>query len=89
MRTQVFAGLLLLAVLLLVMVFTAGGARADEDAFRVLVENTSARITCGDYWLDAMPYERWAIGQGDIVLGTDREPYDLIWKMVSLCNGVQ
>ena len=88
MRTRVFAWLLVLLVVM-VVVLTAGGARADEDAFRVLVENTSARITCGDYWLDAMPYERWAIGQGDIVLGTDREPYDLIWKMVSLCNGVQ
>lgn len=79
MRTIV---VLILAVILLLSV-TAAFA---DDILAYLVETTGARITCGSYWLDYMPYDRWALGQGDTALAIDWGPYHLAEKMLNLCG---
>ena len=65
--------------LLVVVLLTTGVAWAAKDVLAYLVENTSARIVCGDYWLDYMPYDRWALGQGSTVMAMD-------WGHISYCR---
>ena len=72
--------------LLVVVLLTTGVAWAAKDVLAYLVENTSARIVCGDYWLDYMPYDRWALGQGSTVMAMDWGPYHLAEKMLNLCG---
>lgn len=76
----------MLLVVLLVLVLTTGVAWAGGDVLAMLVENTGASIVCGDYWLDYMPYDRWALGEGSTVLATDWGPYQLAEKLYNLCT---
>jgi len=84
MEGQIMTRMML--ILLLLVVFTTGVAWAAGDVLAYLVENTNARIVCGDYWLDYMPYDRWALGEGSTVLGMDWGPYQLAEKLYNLCT---
>lgn len=78
--------MMLFVLVLVLVVLTTGVAWAGGDVLAYLVENTGASIVCGDYWLDYMPYDRWALGEGSTVLAIDWGPYQLAEKLYSLCT---
>ena len=78
----------ILAVLVLVILVGLGAfmghARADDDPWARVIENTNARLTCGSVWLDVVG-EWWVVGVGATRLGTAFGPYELLVKFEGLC----
>ena len=74
----------LAVVLILVGLAFMGNAQADTDPWASVIENTDARLVCGNIWLDVVG-EWWALGVGSQAIAMDFGPYNLLAKFEGLC----
>ena len=82
MKTYILAALAV--VLILVCLAFMGNAQADTDPWASGIENTDARLVCGNIWLDVVG-EWWALGVGNTAIAIDFGPYNLLAKFEGLC----